>query len=269
MTIRIWQSFACNNSSSFRLVGRFASAEDAAAAELELRTFLADPDPMLELVTVPGSTPDLALAAKYGLLLDIQEWGGNPPYPSEDLLELGTTEEVLVAYHPYCLGFPRSLPEYLQLRGAREVEKQRTGQPTVSLLFPRTPALDAELDELFPRIDAWDGRGPLVMPWGKSLGRATYFRDAATIGLYARIEPNDLAACRRWFAERGVAPVIRLCEDADEQRYAAIAAARCASCSGPLEYLDPRLHDIETPQLLCRPCGGFFDLAAFAPSETL
>ena len=36
----------------------------------------------------------------------------------------------------------------------------------------------------------------------------------------------------------------------------------CRSCDGGLDYLDPRLHDIAAPQLVCRPCSGFYDVAA-------
>jgi hypothetical protein len=29
------------------------------------------------------------------------------------------------------------------------------------------------------------------------------------------------------------------------------------------QYLDPRIHDIETAQLMCKPCGGLYDVAPF------
>ena len=40
MTIRIWQSYSCNNSSSYRLVARFSEPRIAAETERELRAVL-------------------------------------------------------------------------------------------------------------------------------------------------------------------------------------------------------------------------------------
>ena len=42
MELRVWQSFSCNNSSSYRLVARFGDPKSAAEAETELRAFFSE-----------------------------------------------------------------------------------------------------------------------------------------------------------------------------------------------------------------------------------
>lgn len=44
--------------------------------------------------------------------------------------------------------------------------------------------------------------------------------------------------------------------------FEALAKAHSHACGGTLEYQHPGMHDLETPQLLCRPCGGFYEVAA-------
>jgi len=82
--------------------------------------------------------------------------------------------------------------------------------------------------------------------------------------LWFSLSPADLPAFQHWLAQHGVKEAsLRWCEPTDEALFLAIAKARCTACARPLEYLDPRLHDIETPQLVCTSCGGFYDLATF------
>ena len=84
------------------------------------------------------------------------------------------------------------------------------------------------------------------------------------MGLHFPIAPTDLPAFKGWLAEHGIEKAsIRLCEYADVDKFGVIAKARCTACDGALEYLDPRLHDIDTEQLACRGCGGLYDLSTF------
>lgn len=89
------------------------------------------------------------------------------------------------------------------------------------------------------------------------------FRDAGTAGLFYNITPDDLPAVRSWLAERGITAAIQLCQPEDFALFRALAKVRCSACGGLLQYLDPRIHDIEHPQLQCTPCGGLYELTAF------
>jgi hypothetical protein len=275
MTIKIWHSYSCNNSSSFRLVARFADAATARAVADELAAFFphhaAEMDRLMEDGDVPDDNGEVAreLAERYGFVWkDILVWGDTGMTGDEPAVV--AEHEVLVVYHTYCGGFG-DLSDYLARRGAT-VEQEDTSAPFVSLLFAERPG-DAELDggitQLCAQLDGEFRDDAIQTPWKtrwECYGRGACFRDGKTVGLYFPISPTDLVTCRAWLAEHGVErTVIRLCEYADRERFRAIAAARCRSCNGGLEYLDPGLHDIETPQLLCRPCGGLYELAAFAP----
>ncbi|HEU0031552.1 MAG TPA: hypothetical protein VFQ53_13025 [Kofleriaceae bacterium] len=276
MTVRIWQSFSCNNSSSYRLVARFADASTADATAAELRAFFAEHaqemDALMEQGDFPEQNPGAAqtLANQYGFTWDdVLTWG-------DEMLEgdepsVASEDGVLVVYHTYCGGFGGGIPAYLRKRGAREVEDETYQTPTMSVLFPRqaeNAALEADLDLLFDQIDDEQREvEPLKTPWPtrwESYGRAAFFRDPKTVGLYFPIAPTDLSAFKTWLAERGVAQAsIRLCEYADEDRFVAIGKAKCTACDAALQYLDPRIHDIETPQLACGTCGGLYELATF------
>lgn len=278
MSIRVWRSFSCNNSSSYRLIARFRDPAVAAEAAEELRAFFEahaqEMDAVMEQGDFPDENPETAraLAAKYGFSWgDVLTWGDEMLAGDEP--SIATEDGVLVVYHTYCGGFGDGIPAYLRARGAEVGEEDRS-PPTVSVLFSSTPGADPELDaqlaEMFAQIDG-ESRDvePFEAPWKtrwKSYGTAAFFRDAKTVGLYFPIAPTDLPAFREWLAAHGIErPSIRLCELADEARFVTIAAARCTACHGPLEYLDPRIHDIEHPQLACRtPCGALYELAAFA-----
>lgn len=277
MSIKVWRSFSCNNSSSFRLVARFADQASAEQTAAELRAFFEqhakEMDVLMEDGDFPEENPETAraLAEKYGFAWgDVLTWG-------DEMLEgdepsVAAEAGVLVVYHTYCGGFGDGIPAYLRARGAREIEPEVTRAPPVSVLFSAPRGQDAKLDEelaaMFAQIDA-ESRAvePFKAPWPirwESYGTAAFFRDAATAGMVFPCAPTDLPAVKAWLAERGIERVsIRLCEPGEEERFVAIAAARCTSCSGPLEYLDPRLHDIEQRQLLCRPCGGLYDPSTF------
>ena len=276
MAIRVWNSFSCNNSSSYRLVARFADAATATDTAVELRMFFLEHAKQMDAVMEEGNFPDenppaaQELAKKYGFKWKhVLTWG-------DEMLEgdepsLAAEGDALVVYHTYCGGFGKELPAFLEAKGATEVESEDRSAPSVSVLFKQARGnaeLDSELEGMFSQVDEEvQDVEPFKTPWKtrwECYGRAAFFRDAKTVGLYFPIAPTDLPNFKEWLAERGVAkPSIRLCEYADEDKFRAISQARCTACEAALEYLDPRIDDIESEQLACRACGGMYDLATF------
>jgi hypothetical protein len=276
MAIRVWNSFSCNNSSSYRLVARFADAATANDTAAELRMFFVEHAKQMDALMEEGNFPDenpaaaQELAKKYGFKWkDVLTWG-------DEMLEgdepsLAAEGEALVIYHTYCGGFGKELPAFLEAKGATEVESEDRSAPSVSVLFKQergNAELDEELEGMFSQVDEEvQDVEPFKTPWKtrwECYGRAAFFRDAKTVGLYFPIAPTDLPNFKEWLVERGVAkPSIRLCEYADEDKFRAISQARCTACEAALEYLDPRIDDIESEQLACRSCGGMYDLATF------
>jgi hypothetical protein len=242
VTIRIWQAYSCNNSSYYRLVAQFADATLASAAVEPLSKFIDE-----NWGEIDGREDD-------------QPW-------------VFVEDEVLFVFHSQCSGFG-SVGSFLEERGA-SVDEQDHSEIQIAVLFRAPtgePTLDRVLAQVFAQIAEGEGEvQPLKAPWveNEPYGTASCFRDAGTVGLCMPIDPRDLAGFKRWLALQGVdRPVIRIGDPNDKLTFATIADARCRSCNGALEYLDPRLHDIEAPQLVCRPCGGFYDLAAFMTAAT-
>jgi hypothetical protein len=275
MTIKIWSSFSCNNSSSYRLVARFADAAAAASAGDELRAFFAEHavqmDEVMEDGDFPTESPPAAqeLAKRYGL-----SWGTHPLTWGDEMLAgdepaVVAMDEVLVVFHDYCGGFGEGIPGYLKARGAADVAVEDRQTPHVSLLFPYrgNAELDADLEALFAQVDDEVREvEPLKTPWKgrNAYGRAAFFNDGATVGMYFPLMPRDLPAMRAWLAERGVErSSIRICEDTDEAKFTAIAKAHCTACNARLEYWTPRLQDLDHEQLACRACGGMYELSTF------
>ncbi len=267
--IRIWNAFSPNNSSSYRLVARFEDPRVAREAAVEVATFL------LELIAeVRGrwleSEALAGLANRYGFdVNELLEWSTQLHVGDEP--QVMCDGELVVVYHRYCQGFG-DLDRALAARGGN-VDPEDYHPTTISALFRSTPGadplLDAELDALFAHIRDVPKRGvrPFETPWpthDNAYGTGAYFRDAGSVGLWVPVAPQDLAAFQHWLASRGIEqPSLRWCVDTDAALFRAIAAARCSACGGALEYLDPRIHDIESPQLVCKPCGGLYELSTF------
>lgn len=280
MTIRIWQSFSCNNSSSYRLVARFADAAAARDTALELAAFFKthakELDDVLETTgQFPSTSPPtaLALAKQYGF-----SWGKYPLSWGDEGLQgdepsIAAEGEVLVVYHTYCGGYGDGIPGYLKARGAK-LEKEVSDTPPVSILFPYTSSkkLDTDLKAMFSQVsDEMREVEPFKTPWKtrwESYGRAAFFNDGKTVGMFFPIAPTDLPAFKQWVADRGIANAsIRMCEYADEDKFYAIAHAKCSACNGALQFWSPRLQDIESEQLACTGCGGMYDMPAILKAE--
>ncbi|MEO8705555.1 MAG: hypothetical protein ABI867_36330 [Kofleriaceae bacterium] len=277
MSIKVWQSFSCNNSSSARLVARFADAATAAETAAELRAFFTQHAQEMDATMETGDFPDenpaaaQALAKQYGFQwVDVLTWGDEMLGGDEPMVE--TVNEVLVAYHTYCGGGFGDVPKYLQARGGTVIDEGDRGAPSMSVLFAAVPGanpeLEADLAMLFGQVSEESREvEPLKTPWpanGECNGTAAFFRDSKSVGLYFPIEPDDYTSVKTWLTKHGITKSsMQVCEDADEAAFVAISAATCSACGNKLDYLDPRIHDIESPQLVCTPCGGLYELATF------
>jgi hypothetical protein len=272
--IQVWQSYSCNNSSSYRLIARFvddASAHQAAAALAELFAKLAGEDGDRR-----GERSVLrAIAKQYDIEWEDEGWYG----PEEGPFAFAH-DELVIVHHDYCLGLGPGVPKFLEERGGA-VDQETWADLKVSLLFRSTPGLDPLLDDELTLFFMQMGDGarrpedyklePMITPWTDqpgARGSAAMFRDAGTVGIALPIRPRDLARMKAWLAKRELDAVIRIDEPADEELFAALHTARCTACAGELEYLDPRLHDIETAQLICKPCGGLYELEAFTKGKS-
>jgi hypothetical protein len=270
MTIRVWRAFSCNNSSSYRLVARFVDAGAATAAAADLTAVLA------AYATMPVDAdamrrPMLLLARQYGFDWEDDGWGGDDDGP-----HVVVEGERVFVHHRYCLGLGPGIPAHLAERGGA-VEPETWAALQMSVLFhapQATPRFDEDFATLLaqPRDTTSHESPSFHAPWSAEAcrGRVACFRDAGVVGLHFPVDPSEIAAVKAWLAAHGIDGATMLFDEhADAELFATLATARCTSCNGPLEYLDPRLHDIETRQLMCRPCGGFYELATFTHAHAL
>ncbi|MBA2543957.1 MAG: hypothetical protein H0V17_30220 [Deltaproteobacteria bacterium] len=264
--IKIWNAFSSNNSSSYRMIARFADAAVASDAAAALTAYL-EAHAAEHVDDLHGEASPLQVLAKhYGFDWEDEGWGsaGDGPHV---ILE----GEILFVYHRYCTGLGPGIAAFLNERGATSGD-DTWADVQISVVFRAAhgvdPVLDNELEALFaqPRESAIYKSPPFRVPWCEieTRGKAAFYRDAGTVGLYFPVNPPGIALVKQWLAGHGIEGAsIQFDELADEQLFNALTAARCTACTGPLEYLDPRLHDIESPQLVCKPCGGLYELAAF------
>lgn len=256
MTIRVWSSYSCNNSSSYRLVARFADPAKATAIAAELTELLSG------LEDGNRNSGLQAMARLYGFDWFDEGWGSE-----EDGPHVIVDDTLVVVHHNYCVGLGPGVPAYLTEQGAT-VEQEAWADIHASLLFrpSNDPRAVEELDALIAQeTDAEGLVETFRAPWVNqhTRGKLAWFRDPGSMGLVFPIDARDLVHLRAWLAERGIEPILQIEPAGDHQLFRTISRARCTACDGPLEYLDPRLHDIETPQLVCTPCGGLYELAAF------
>lgn len=273
MTVKIWNSYSCNNSSSYRIVARFETPQAAEAVAAELREFFpvhaAEMDELGDYSEEP-SEAQLAFGKKHSFTWgESLHWGDSEL--SGDEPHVFTRNEILIVQHTYCGGLG-DLGGAIKELGALSTDEQDQRSINISLLMRAAPGdLDVELAPLFTQIaNRADNYVDLKAPWAAhdTYGDCAYFRDAGTVGIYLPVDPRDLAALDSWLADRQIdKPSVVIEQKSDLAAFGAIGKARCTSCTGPLEYLDPRLHDIETPQLACKPCGGLYELSTFLPKS--
>ena len=192
MTIRIWNSYSCNNSSSYRLIARFVDAAEASAVGADLTTVLANYAAMQPEDVDATGRPMLLLAREYGFDWQDEGWGSDTDGP-----HIVVEGETLFVHHHYCLGLGPGIPAYLEARGAT-VDPQSWAAVQMSLLFrapPAPPRFDDDLAMLFAQaLDTSDGPG-FRAPWSPSehRGRAAFFRDVGTVGLYFPVDATEIA----------------------------------------------------------------------------
>lgn len=212
MTIKIWNSYSCNNSSSFRLVARFEDPDTAEAVAAELTQFFATHAKEMDAAMAEGDFPDesppaaAALARRYGFTWShVLGWGDDVQEGDEP--SVSAEGNVLVVYHTYCSGFS-DVPAYLRARGAA-LDPETHVAPTLSALFrvrrhraprqyPKANVVIADLARSDPRVsEGW--------------------RPALSVeALHARARRCDLQA-------RGTATIALICGYVDVRRDQALA----------------------------------------------
>jgi len=259
--IRVWSAYACNNSAAYRLVARFADAAAAREVSAELGEFF---EAQAALEGQRGARGALwTMARNYGF-----DWTDGGAGDVSEGPHVVAEDRTVIVHHAYCLGLGPGVPAYIEDR-AGKVELVTARDLHVSVLFRAAPGVDPRLDAELAAVFEQLGADSVAWkpPWARirTSGRAAGFRDGGTVGLLFPCDPADLAGFKQWLAGHELASaVIGIEEAGDRVLFATVAAARCTACEGPLDYLDPRLHDIESPQLVCTPCGGLYDLATFA-----
>lgn len=252
--IKVWHSYACNNSSAYRLVARFADAAAADEVVAELDEFFVAQSKVKKRPR--NSSPLAVLARNYG-----EDWIDN----GMGTMGVFAEDKTVVVYHTMCLGMGPGVAAYIEDRGGTHVSTS-SGGISLTVLFRTTPRTDELAALLAPLFDVENGVLLGKPPWASFVpsGHAVWFRDGSTFGFFVPVKGSEVVGLKAWLAGFGVEdPVLRIDQYDDRELFAALAAARCGSCDRKLDYLDPRLHDIETPQLVCGPCGGLYDLSTF------
>jgi hypothetical protein len=291
MQIQIYRSFSCNNSSDFRIVARFKDPKVAHYAASELarlfKEHAREGDASLDEHFASGGEyppekPTEACASfgkKHGFAWKSWLHWGDDSLEGDEPAAIASDDGTVVVHHTYCGGFPGELKKFFNAIGAAKVEREDRHSPTVSALFalpsgPTGKRLATSLTKIFEQandpkneyIDNWK----IKPPWASGdqadddSTNTSYFCDGKTFGFFIPMEAEHFDALKKYLAKNGVKnPSLRLCEQADLKKMKAIGAARCDACGGdtPLEYIDPRIHDIEAEQLACGKCGGMYDLA--------
>lgn len=290
MDLFVFRSFSCNNSGGYYLVARFADPTRAAAiahdlGELVRARAALDPD--------HTGTPEVAEAPIYAVfdamgVRDGFDWRGIldiGPYSTEDLA-IDVDGGRLIVEHSYCDGFGTDLGAYLEANGAR-VEAVSWGTPFVSIFF-RTPeppsgALDQIVEQLrafFEHAEETKPKGWRSVPWNVGQGEERhvslsaddehrFFHSGRSIAFYL---PLDIHLMRDLVTRLESAGAERLSarvfEARDREIIDALATARCLSCAeSDLELFDRDDHDLTQDQLVCRRCGGMFELDVVASAH--
>ncbi len=249
--IKVWHSYACNNSAAYRLIARFADPTSARDTATELHEYFV----AQERVASPRNTsgPLMTLARTYGF--DWIDSGMGEQGPG--VFAFG---DALIVYQSYGLGLGPGVAAFVEDRGGVPESEASLDLPVSVLVRAGDHA-----EEITTALAALDPDLTGKLPWARFAGHGpvAWFRDAGSVGLSLSIRPADFLAFKQWLGDRGVEDPAILIDQDDRELFTAIAKARCTACGGPLEYLDPRLHDIEAPQLVCKPCGALYDLSAF------
>jgi len=284
--VQLWRSFSCNNSSSYYLVANFASKEAAESSAKELGEFFGvhaeQADALEDSYTTPTEAA-LALAKKHGF-----EWEGYLGWGDEGLSwwlpTVETFNRTVFISHPYCGGFGKSVPKFLQAVGATEVGSQQSSNPLVSIVFSipeadKAKAAAAEiwayvggLREMAAEEEGWvfnETEPPA--PWGRDVTEdmeyecgVPYpsFNDGESIGLMLEVtQMREWESITSYLESNGITDFsVGIDRAEDAERFRRINGP-CPECQKtPLRFLDAAKHDAPTDQVACASCGGMFGI---------
>ncbi len=285
MEVHVWRSFSSNNSSAYRLVARFESAEQAKAAEPELLAFIeahAKEVDETENYDEP-SAAEQALGKKYGY----QVGGGYPLSWGDEGLEgdeptVAVSGKTLVMYHNYCGGLEDGFGSYLRAVGAKVLEEECEA-PDVAVFFAlpagaRGKKIREELATYFGQkeggvsLDDWSAPPPWVShehhraPYAEAED-VLYFSDGHHLGFLLPLELDELEGLQAYLKKSCIKDYrLLLCDDELKQKLTVLEqTTRCPECNAEgLRYLPAASEKLEEDQLLCDVCGGMFALDSAA-----
>ena len=234
MRVYAWNSYSCNNSSSYRLVGHFATAKQAEKFAKELETFFETYGPEYDdyvekndwdYTVVPPSAE--AFAKKYGMKWKgILTWGDEgTKYWFPTVMSSGST---VVAYHYYCGGFGETVPKIMKKAGAKKVIHDRDNPGvTVSMKLKKGKAgekVAAALAAWFSQgedhddVDAW---GPA--PWGgdtiyASADETAWHGDGETFEFHVPVQLGEVDSIVPWVKKNSTSYDLKICADGEHKR---------------------------------------------------
>ncbi|MBW2737135.1 MAG: hypothetical protein JRH20_32545 [Deltaproteobacteria bacterium] len=274
MKVHVWRSFASNNSSDYRLVARFSSAERTKEVRAELSAFMAahakDMDESEDYDSL--SAAQEALAEEYGFKWsgDILAWGDEAL--SGDEPEVACTEQTLMVYHAYCGGLDELSP-YLKARGATSVEgDEGTLDIGVQLTLPAGKfgeRMRTALEAFFAQVETsgtsmreWKKDppwGPSTFGWADPL----FFCDGEHAIFQTPLGVEGIEALEKYTHKAKDSRLVISDAVFTQRLKTLMGAERCPEChvSG-LRFLPSEGEQLEEDQLLCGACGGMFNLVA-------
>ncbi|MCA9665911.1 MAG: BRCT domain-containing protein [Myxococcales bacterium] len=230
MKISVWNSFSCNNSSSYRLVARFSSEKLAAESAAQLREFFVahavETDQSFEDDSFDYNKPTqvaLDFAKKHKF-----KWKGYLGWGDCGLVDdephVVTTGSTLVLWHSYCGGFGDGVPAYLKKRGAK-VEKESRDAPSIAVRFtlPAGKAGDklaSELAAYFAQAqqEEYIGDWPEGPPWKgdnvyEESSTVAWAQDGTSFAFDMPIDARDLPALKTYLEKKKVSDLsMSLCD---------------------------------------------------------
>jgi photosystem II stability/assembly factor-like uncharacterized protein len=286
--IRIWQSYASNNSSDARLVARFESAERAEEVARELEAFLVrhskevDAD---EDFDYDGGVSEAqrAMGEKHGFQWTSSLYWGDGGLEGDEP-SVGVADRTMVLYHTYCGGgLGDGLGEYLAARGGK-IDDDDDGSPTVSVFFELPEGesgkkVHAALEKFFAQtqtgqtMDNWKGSPPWSTDHDLLYAdpdEVLWFSDGETAAFHMPMDTGDVDGIKKYLAKHGITDYrMLLCDGELAQKLRMLSlATRCPECRATeLKYLAAESEGLEEDQFLCRSCGGMFTLAAIAATS--
>ena len=298
MQVRVWQSFSCNNSSSYYMVARFESVDRAAAVAAELEEFFAEHARQGDAMwqedgdDEPWDVPTNAareLGKKYGFeWSDGLMWGDGGLVNDEP--EVYPIGDAVVLYHSYCGGFGPDVPVYLTKAGGKTEGEEDWGRPLLAVTFSIPDSADGktaaaavgsyidQMRECAETEDGWAFQAYGVPPWGSGATDDMEFEcgtpfpgwnDGHTVGLVVKVTvPSEWKSIPNFLEKHGITDYrITVDQPGIVARFRAIAAATCRECgAAPLRFIDARTQDAPDDQLACDDCGGMFAVSELVTS---